>query len=138
MGTSFDHIPFALLLGINQDHAAQGRGRCTLALRPELLNSQGMAHGGLTFALSDTCMGAALHSVLAEHERIVTVETKINYFRPGRGTALRCESEVVHRSRSLANVESRVFADKALVATANGTFAIRSVSQTPAQPADAR
>jgi acyl-CoA thioesterase len=132
MGTPFDQIPFARLLGIVQDSAREGRSRCTLPLRPELLNSNGVAHGGLTFTLSDTCMGAALRSVLAQDERAVTVETKVNYFRPGQGDALRCDCEVVHRGRTLANVESRIWCGDVLVATANGTFAIRNVSQVRA------
>ena len=125
MSTPLDHIPFARLLGIVQESGGAGRSACTLPLRPDLLNSIGMAHGGLTFTLADTCMGAAMRSLLAEDERAVTVEIKMNYLQPARDGVLRSDSVVVHRGRLLANVESRIRCGDALVATANGTFAVR-------------
>jgi acyl-CoA thioesterase len=77
-------------------------------------------------------MGQAVATMLAHGERAVTVESKMNYFRPGSGELLRSESEVVHRGRSLANVECRIWAGDRLVATANGTFAILRVPDNPA------
>ncbi|MEJ8851236.1 PaaI family thioesterase [Variovorax rhizosphaerae] len=124
MAVHIEQIPFSTHLGMQLQSAGEGRSSCTVPLRPEHLNSNGVAHGGVTFSLSDTCMGQALMSVLARGERAVTVETKMNYLRPGSGGLLRSESQVVHRGRSLANVECRIWAGERIVATANGTFAI--------------
>lgn len=49
---------------------------------------------------------------------------KVNYFRSVREGELVCETTLVHRGRSLANLESRVYADGRLIASANGNYAI--------------
>lgn len=124
MVLSLERIPFSQHLGMQVHAAGDGRSVCSVPLRPEHLNTNGVAHGGLTFALADTCMGQALRSVLASDERAVTLEARANYFRPGTGSELRSESQVVHRGRSFANVECRIWAGTRLVASANGNYAI--------------
>jgi len=62
--------------------------------------------------------------MLAPGERCVTVELKISYHRPGAGRTLSCDSQVVHKGRTIATVESRVSVDDTLIASALGTFAI--------------
>jgi len=125
MSTTPD-IPFARLSGVTLAQASGGSSRASVALQPEHLNSQGMAHGGLAFTLADTCMGAALRSLLEPTQTCVTVETKISYFRAGVGTTMKSESEVVHKGRSLASMQCRVFVDGTLIAAATSTFAIRA------------
>lgn len=119
-----ESIPFSMHLGMACAFAEDGRSSCTVPLRPEHLNSVGVAHGGLTFALADTCMGQALRTVLGDDERAMTLESKMNYMRAGTGEQLRSESTVVHRSGRFANVECRIWAGDQLVSTATGTFAI--------------
>jgi len=119
-------IPFAEHLGISFGEAGDGRSRCELRLRPEHGNSTGVAHGGVSFTLADTGMGAALKTLLAPAERCVTVELKINYHRPAGGMILRCDSRVVHKGRTLATVEGCVTVDGRHVASALGSFAIIS------------
>ena len=131
MTSTIDRIPFSSHLGMALQSAADGRSSCSVPLQPEFLNSGGVAHGGLTFALADTCMGQALRTVLATGERGMTLESKINYLRAGTGAALRSESQVVHRGRSFANIECRIWAGDVLVATATGTFAIRRPAADP-------
>jgi acyl-CoA thioesterase len=117
-------IPFAEHLGIVFGEAANGRSRCELPLVAQLRNSNGVAHGGVPFSLADTGMGAALKTMLAPGEACVTIELKMNYHRPGAGARLVCDSNVVHRGRTIATVESRVAVDGTLMASALGTFAI--------------
>jgi len=71
-------------------------------------------------------MGQALRTLLKPGERTATLESKINYLRQGVGREMRSESHVVHRGHSFANVECRIWAGEKLVASVNGTFAIRS------------
>lgn len=125
MPSNVNEIPFCRLLGMEQETIAEGHSRSMVPLRLEHLNSNNVAHGGLTFSLADTCMGSAVRSTLKDDERCVTVEMKINYLLPGAGTSLHSESKVVHKGKSLVTTETRIWAEKALVATASGTFAIR-------------
>lgn len=118
------NIPFAEHLGIRFGASAEGKSHCELRLQPAHMNSVGVAHGGVPFTLADTGMGAALKTLLAPSEHCATIELKINYHRPGAGETLTCDSQVVHKGRTIATVESRVSADGKLIASCLGTFAI--------------
>lgn len=51
-------------------------------IRPELLNSAGSLHGGVTASLADAAVGCALYRHFGGARRFTTVEMKVNYFRP--------------------------------------------------------
>ncbi len=118
-----DH-PFGDLLGLRFTSAPSGSTRCTLSLAPEHLNPHGVAHGAVVFALADTGMGAALYPTLAAGETCATIEIKISYFRAVSSGELTCTSTLVNRGRTVAHLDSRIFAGDKLVAAANGNFAI--------------
>jgi uncharacterized protein (TIGR00369 family) len=102
-----------------------GFSECTLEVGRQHDNSGGVAHGGALFTLADTGMGAALIPDLKEGERCATIEVKINYLRPVKaGTLVVCRTEVLHRGRTIANLDSSLYADGVLVAKANGSYAI--------------
>ena len=52
------------------------------ALRHELTNSAGVAHGGVAAAMADVAVGMAINRHFGGKRKITTVEMKINYFRP--------------------------------------------------------
>lgn len=59
-------------------------------VRPELQNSQGVLHGGVTATLVDAAVGMASIRHLEGKRAVTTVELKLNYFIPittGRVTA---------------------------------------------------
>jgi acyl-CoA thioesterase len=116
--------PFAdhIALAVNEQHG--GHSRCTLQVAPHHLNPNGVVHGAVLFAMADTGMGAALYPTLAAGESCATIEVKINYFRPVRHGLLSCETTLVNRGKSVANLESRVMLDGKVVASANGNYAI--------------
>jgi uncharacterized protein (TIGR00369 family) len=51
-------------------------------VRPELLNSAGSLHGGVTASIADAAVGTALYHHFDGARRFTTVEMKVNYFRP--------------------------------------------------------
>jgi len=51
-------------------------------IRPELLNSQGSLHGGVTASIADAAVGTALYRHFDGSRRFTTIELKVNYFRP--------------------------------------------------------
>jgi len=114
----FEHV------GARIAECAEGRSLLTLTVQPMHFNSQGAVHGAALFTLADTGMGAALFSILDPHERCSTIEVKINYFRPVLDGVVECRSEVVHRGRTVANIDSVLTAGGVLVGKANGSFAI--------------
>lgn len=129
------HHPFAELIALRTDEQGAGHSRLSLVVAPEHLNPHRVVHGAVLYALADTGMGAALYPTLGEGEICATIEIKINYFRPVSTGTLRCLTRLVNRGRRVANLESQLFAGEALVAQANGNYAI---FKPRGSPADAR
>jgi acyl-CoA thioesterase len=64
-------------------------------IRPELLNSQGSLHGGVTASVADAAVGTALYRHFDGARRFTTVELKVNYFRPVTEGRLLARSHLV-------------------------------------------
>lgn len=126
--------PFVDHVGAEIVEYGAGRSRLSLEVQPLHLNSQGVVHGGALFTLADTGMGAALYSLLGPGEGCATIEVKINYFRPVTAGTVLCLCEVVHRGRTVANLEATLTVGGQLVAKANGSFAIQAARATTATP----
>ena len=123
--TSYAFHPFATTLGLKSMESAEGASRAELRITENLLNPQRVAHGAVAFALADTTMGGALYTTLKTGEICSTIEIKINYFRPVReGEVLVRETQLVHRGRTTAVLESKITAGDKLAAKALGTYAI--------------
>jgi acyl-CoA thioesterase len=118
-----DH-PFAELIDLQVQEQRDGHSQLALVVAAAHLNPHRVVHGAVLYAMADTGMGAALYPSLAVGEICATIEIKINYFKPVSAGALRCVTQVVNRGRTVANLESRLYNGDALVAQANGNYAI--------------
>ena len=60
-----------------------GPGRATLAMtvRPEMVNGQRIAHGGMIFTLADSTFAFACNS---HNDRAVAAQGNITFIRPGK------------------------------------------------------
>jgi len=74
------HVPFADYLGLLLLRMAGGEAEITVNLRPELLNTWQVAHGGVTMTLLDVTMAHAARSLNMRGQDkgpgVVTVEMK--------------------------------------------------------------
>lgn len=118
-----DH-PFAEHLGLAVQTTDDGRSRATLRVDRRHLNPHGVVHGAVLFALADTSMGHALYTRLAPGQSCTTIELKINFLAAGRTNRIVCDSEVLRVGRTVAHLESRLYAAEQLLATVSGHFAI--------------
>jgi len=118
-----DH-PFAELIDLRTEEQGDGRSQLSLVVAPAHLNPHQVVHGAVLYALADTGMGAALYPSLATGEICATIEIKINYVKPVSSGTVNCITLVVHRGRTVANLESRLFVGDTLLAMANGNYAI--------------
>jgi acyl-CoA thioesterase len=116
--------PFADLIGLTVEDALDGKSRCHVALRPELLNPHGVAHGAVAYALADTGMGAALYTLLDPGESCATIEIKIVYLATARAGVLVCNTRVIRKGSRVAVLDSEIFESDRLVAVALGTYSI--------------
>ena len=87
-GHAFNHLLGLELVRVHADGVT-----IACRVRPELLNSAGSLHGGVTASLADAAIGGALYHHFGGHRRFTTVEMKVNYFRPVR------EGRVLARGR---------------------------------------
>jgi uncharacterized protein (TIGR00369 family) len=116
--------PFSRLLGAELS-AWDGDG-CTLELplRPELLQQNGFAHGGVVSYLADNALTYAGGAALGTG--VVTSEFKINYVRPAVGQRLIARASTAAVSRTQAVCRCDVFAvrdgQEKLCAVAQGTI----------------
>ena len=77
--------------GIEIEEAREGYARIRMALRADMLNGHGIAHGGLIFALADTAFAYACNS---RNVRSVAAQASIVYLEPAReGDILIAEAE---------------------------------------------
>ena len=114
-------IPFVEHLGFELIRFDGGEAEIHVALKPELLNSFLVAHGGLLMTLLDVAMA---HAARSDHQEsgVVTIEMKTSFFRPGEGR-LRAVGKLLHRSATMAFTEGQIFGgDGQLCAHATGTF----------------
>ena len=116
--------PFAELIALTVDEQRAGHSRLSLVVAEDHLNPHGVVHGAVVYAMADTGMGSALYPTLADGQICATIEIKINYFKPIAAGRLVCVTELVNRGKTVANLESKVFLEDKLVATANGHYAI--------------
>ena len=84
-------------------------GRVVFSGTPDdrYFNPLGTVHGGYAATLLDSCMGCAVHSVLAPGQGYTTLEIKVNYVRamtPQTGPVF-AEGRVLHAGRQAATSE---------------------------------
>lgn len=116
--------PFSMLLGAELAALSPGKVDLQLALKPEHLQQNGFAHGGIVSYLADNALTYA--GGTAMQVPVVTSEFKINYVRPAVGERLiaRASADAVSKTQAVCRCE--VFAVKdgveKLCALAQGTI----------------
>jgi uncharacterized protein (TIGR00369 family) len=119
-------IPFVETLGMQLWRFDSGVAEVSLDVRPEMLNSWAVAHGGVLMTLLDVAMAHAARSVRddADHGApgIVTIEMKTSFMRPATGR-LMATGRLLHGTRNMAFCDGDVRDESgALCAHASATF----------------
>ena len=112
----FDTNHFPKMLGIEIDEVQEGRARLSLEVRKDLLQLQGVMHGGAIASLIDTAVAFAIVGASEPDDRFTTVEMKVNYLsaiREGRVTA---DAWLIRNGRRIVVAECDVFDDKGRLA----------------------
>ena len=94
-------VPFNNLLGMRLRSVHRDGITIECALREELRNSAGAAHGGVAAAMADAAVGIAIQRHFGGRRRITTVELKVNYFRPVSEGSIRARSHLLRIGSTL-------------------------------------
>ncbi len=100
---------FPAYCGFEVDRVADGRFETRLKIRPDHRQQDGFVHAGVIATMADHTAGYAAYTTVSEEFRILTIEFKINYFRPAAGEAVVCRSKVINNGRKIIVSESEVF-----------------------------
>lgn len=135
--TTLEAQGFTKLLGAEVVSIDPGVVVMALDRRPEVLQQNGLFHGGVIAYLVDNATTAAAATVIDRAKRtVITAEYKVNLLSPSLGDRLTCRAEVVKPGRSLTVVEAKVFCrtdgEEKLVAVALATIANLEIDQTSA------
>jgi uncharacterized protein (TIGR00369 family) len=93
-----------------------------LKVLEEHRQQDGFVHAGVIATMADHTAGYASFTTVSKDFRILTVEFKINYFKPAMGPLIICRSKVINNGRQIKISESEVFS------TANGVEKLVSKS----------
>ena len=100
---------FTRLVGAEVVSVEPGVVVMALDRRPEVLQQNGLFHGGVIAYLVDNATTAAAGTVIDRAQRtVITAEYKINLMAPSTGDRLTCRAEVVKPGRTLTVVEAKV------------------------------
>ena len=112
--------PIVQLLGMELVEAQEGRA--VFALRPAewMYNPLGAVHGGMAATILDSCMGCAVHTLLARGVGYTTTDLQVRYIRAMAADSgpVVAEGRAVHVGKRTATAEGRLFArsDDSLIA----------------------
>ena len=117
--------PIYDLLGFDITDGGEGWLEVTLSIGDELLNADGVLHGGVWTVLADTAMGGAVRTLITPQQRVVTSQSDFRWLRPISGRTLRCVGRILRRGRSVWHCTCECFdAEGTLVGSGTGTFVV--------------
>lgn len=108
----FEINHFTRMLGFEIDSVEPGRAVLGVEVRKELLQLQGVMHGGAIASLIDTAVAFAIVGASEPGDRFTTVEMKVNYLLPiseGRVTA---DARLIRDGRRIVVAECDVHDSK--------------------------
>ncbi len=80
-----------------------------LIIRPEHKQQDGFVHAGVIATMADHTAGYSAYTTIPENLRILTVEFKINYFKPAKGSEIICKSKVLSGGKKIIVSESEIY-----------------------------
>ncbi len=94
--------------------------KMSVDITPNSYNPSGFAHGGLLFGLADSVMGMAART---NGRNVVTINSQIDYLKPGKGKKITAETELLKNGKSTAVYRAKLYTDQdVLCAVATATY----------------
>ncbi|MGQ9787546.1 MAG: PaaI family thioesterase [Anaerolineae bacterium] len=100
---------FPAYCGIQVSHVAYGIFETFLEVRPEHQQQDGFVHAGVMATMADHTGGYAAFTIVPPDKRVLTIEFKINFFKPATGRHLVCRARVINGGQRIIVSEADVF-----------------------------
>lgn len=100
---------FSASCGFEVIHADFGIFESSLNVRDEHRQQDGFVHAGVIATMADHTSGYASYTTVSDKFRILTIEFKINYFKPTTGPITICRAKVINNGKKIKVAESEVF-----------------------------
>ncbi|NQU63823.1 MAG: PaaI family thioesterase [SAR324 cluster bacterium] len=100
---------FPAFCGLKAGYSTYGHFEAQLQLRPEHLQQNGFVHAGLMATMADHTAGYSAYTTVADDIHILTIEFKINLFKPAVGRMIICRSKVINKGKKIIISESELF-----------------------------
>ncbi len=102
---------FPAFCGIKVGRVEKGFFESILNPGPDHQQREGFVHAGMIATMADHTGGYAAYTLVPENHRILTIEFKINFFRPAIGDTILCRSRVVNQGKKILASESEVYSE---------------------------
>ena len=100
---------FPAAIGFRVDQVAYGIFETRLKIRSDHSQQDGFVHAGVIATMADHTAGYAAYTTVSEAFRILTIEFKINFFKPAVGKDIVCRSKVVNNGKKIKVSESEIY-----------------------------
>lgn len=136
----YEELPFNRVLGLKVVHLSAGKAGFAFPMKTELIGNavHGILHGGVISAVLDTTGGMTATASAAERmqglssveiadriARIGTIDMRIDYLRPGRGTDFTSSGTVMRTGKKVAVTRMELRnQDEILIAVGTGAYIV--------------
>src|SRR3954447_19118230 len=118
-------------LGMEILEVKAGRATLAMTVKSNMVNGQGIAHGGFIFTLADSAFAFACNS---HNERVVAAQGQITFIKPGKlGDHLVAKAREVTRGGRSGIYDVRVTAGDTVIAEFRGHSRVIPGNWLPAQ-----
>ena len=100
---------FPAAIGFEVYRVEYGIFESRLKIRADHSQQDGFVHAGVIATMADHTAGYAAYTTVSEKFRILTIEFKINFFKPAVGKYIVCRSKVVNNGKKIKVSESELF-----------------------------
>lgn len=119
--------PWVRALDLTFTDISNGKATATMPITPETTRMGDILSGQALAAMADTIMVFACFSHYGGPKPVATTNLDTQFLRPGVGTHVRCEAEIVRAGKSLLFTRATMYAEPSgkEIATANATFFVQ-------------
>ncbi|MBD3215448.1 MAG: hotdog fold thioesterase [Candidatus Lokiarchaeota archaeon] len=100
---------FPSYCGCKADFIDEGVFHSSMIIENKHKQQDGFVHAGVIATMADHTAGYSAYTLVPDNVRILTIEFKINYFKPAIGEKVVCKSQVINAGKTIITSESNIF-----------------------------